>query len=68
MKKYVVKDYYDNWFTGDVVGIREKLTEAKGLAFHYDEDECDGECSLSIEEYEQDENGKWVFTGNTFTY
>lgn len=61
--QFIVKDYYDNWFEGDIVGTFGTLREAKQCARYYDEVETDGECSLEILKYKDGE-----FTGNSYGY
>lgn len=61
--KYVVKDFYDDWFKGDTIGKFDTLKEAQKYARYYDEYETDGECSLEIWEYKDSE-----CTGKGFTY
>lgn len=58
---YILLDYYDDWFKGDVIGKFKTLQEARKRAMIYDEDDTDGECDLEIVD---DKGTKYCAYGN----
>lgn len=56
--RYVVVDYYDNPFHGDVIGTFDTLEDAKKECKRYAKEDVDGECDLEI--YEEDNNKQRV--------
>ena len=45
---YCLKDFYDNFMNGDLVGMFMTLKDAIDYADYYDQYEVDGECDLEI--------------------